>query len=95
MPGIEKLRKTYMKLIDLIDETEDPELKSRLIESARTLNKELKEAHKYNEEAQRVGDLLDQALLHLARGKAETDKARIELQAEKVQAIRAALGVSE
>ena len=88
MPNIEELRKTYRKLIDLIDETDDPVIMQRLIESAHKINRELKEAYKHSQEAQAMGDLLDQALNALAEGKAATDKAKVELQREKVEAIK-------
>jgi len=89
--NIDSIQKSILSIIEEIDETDDPVIRKRLIESLQKHNRKLRDLHKDNEQAQKAADVLDQCLLELTRGKVETQRTREELQKTKLKIIENSL----
>ncbi len=92
---IKTLQKNIEDILDILDQTDDPVVKERLLKSAKRHTERLKKLEANSEQEKQAVDVLDRCLEKLVYAHTETMKIKAELNKLKMETIRDSLSGGE
>ena len=77
---IEQLQKDIDRLLDLVEQADDPEIKDRLFQMIQRKMKDLKTEHQNDQQAAAAVDALDEAISRLVNGNIGLAQSRLDIE---------------